>query len=203
MGQFVSPGQNLGSIYGTDIIEIVVPLEDVELAWFDAPLTYNGGGRGSPEGPEAVVIADFAGSLHKWSAQIVRTQGRIDPTSRMINVIAEVSKPFEELNDGIPLTPGMFVRVEIKGKSLSNVIRLPRYAVHNSDEVWVVRDGLLHVQKVSIARDDDKYAYITSGIQDGDTVVTSPLDVVTDGMAIRVQYPSAPSDPAGTEEPTS
>ena len=202
VGQVVAPGQALASVYGTDVIEILVPLEDLELEWFDAPLTHaNGNGQGAPQGPEALVIAEFGGGVHQWQGRIVRTQGRIDAASRMVNVIAEVPNPFEETNDGIPLTPGMFVRVEIKGKRLAGVIRLPRYAIHGEDEVWVVRDGRLHVQKVKIVRGGADSVYITSGIVDGDTVVTSPLDVVTEGMAIRVQLTDVSAGAPGTEEP--
>ncbi|MBE0535109.1 MAG: efflux RND transporter periplasmic adaptor subunit [Phycisphaerae bacterium] len=188
VGQYVSLGQTLGSAYGTDVIEVMTPLEDFELEWFDAPLTYpvNNGGA-TVRGPEAVVIADFAGRQHRWKGRVVRTQGRIDPTSRTVNVIAEVADPFREMNDDIPLTPGMFVRVQIEGKRLEGIMRVPRYAIRNEDEVWVVRDARLYVQKVEILRGDADYAYVTSGLQDGDTVVTSPLDVVTNGMAIRVQ----------------
>lgn len=202
VGQYVTPGQTLGSVYGTDAIEIVVPLEDFELEWFEAPLTYNGNRQGNRPGPEATVIADFAGDVHKWRGRIVRTQGRIDPTSRVINVIAEVDKPFEELNDAIPLTPGMFVRVQIKGRTLDNVICVPRYAVHSGDEVWVARDGRLNIQKAKIAREDDNYAYITAGLEDGDAIVISPLDAVTNGMLIRVQHRDTAPPEAEVREPT-
>ncbi len=197
VGQFVSPGQALAGAYGTDVIEILMPLEDFELEWFDAPLTHKGV---RSKAPEAAVVAEFAGGVHRWKARIVRTQGRIDPTSRVVNLIAEVTNPFEEMNDDIPLTPGMFVRVEIRGKRLFGVFRIPRHAIRNDDKVWVVRDDRLHVQKVDIVRRDTDYAYIASGIQDGDTVVTSPLDVVTDGMAIRVQLNDSDPDNPPTEE---
>jgi RND family efflux transporter MFP subunit len=184
VGQFVTPGQTLADVYGTDVIEIVVPLEDFELEWFDAPLTHNGPRRSG--GAEAEVIAEFAGRVHRWKGRIVRTQGRIDPVSRMVNVIAEVNSP-GLADEEIPLTPGMFVRVEIEGRRLQGAIRVPRHAVHGDDQVWVVRDERLFVREVKIVRSDADYAYIVSGIQDGDTVVTSPLDVVTEEMAVRVQ----------------
>ncbi len=187
-GQYVTPGQSIATVYGTDVIEIIVPLEDKQLEWFDAPLGFaNGNPENDRAGPVALITAEFAGSTHTWKGTIVRTRGRIDAASRMVNVIVEIEKPFEQTNHGVPLTPGMFVNVEITGKLLTNVIRLPRYAVHNTDEVWLARDGKLHIQKVKVARWDKTSAYISSGIADGDIVITSPLDIVTDQMKIRTR----------------
>ena len=186
LGQYVTPGQTIATVYGTDIIEIVVPLEDDQLEWFDAPLGHTNGNE-SNHAPEALITTDFAGKKRSWKGTIVRTEGQIDPTSRMINVVVEVTDPFEKKNHNVPLTPGMFVNVEIKGKQLNNIIRVPRYAVHSGDTVWVARKGLLNMLPVTVARHDKGFTYISSGILDGDVVITSTLDIVIDRMKIRVQ----------------
>ncbi len=195
LGQYVTPGQTIATVYGTDIIEIVVPLEDDQLEWFDAPLGHTNG-NGSNRGPEALITTDFAGKKRSWKATIVRTEGQIDPTSRMVKVVAEVTDPFEKKNHNVPLTPGMFVNVEIKGKQLNNIIRVPRYAVHNGDTVWLARDGMLHVQPVKVARHDKGFTYISSGVLDGDVVITSTLDIVIDKMQIRIR----PAESADSNE---
>jgi RND family efflux transporter MFP subunit len=195
LGQYVSPGQQIATVYGTDVIEIVVPLEDDQLEWFDAPLGRTNGDGSSP-GPEALITTDFAGKKRSWKGTIVRTEGQIDPTSRMIKVVAEVTDPFEMKNHNAPLTPGMFVNVEIKGKLLKNIIRVPRYAVRGDDKIWLAREGkitngdtelLLHMQPVTVARHDKGFTYISDGVLDGDVVITSTLDVVIDKMKIRTQ----------------
>ncbi len=208
LGQYITPGQTIATVYGTEVIEIVVPLEDDQLEWFDAPLGHtNGNGNGSKPGPEALITTNFAGKNRSWKGTIVRTEGQIDPTSRMVQVVAEVTKPFEQKNHNVPLTPGMFVNVEIKGRQLNNIIRVPRYAVHSGDTLWVAREGKLpggdtalqlHVLPVTVARHDKGFTYISSGVLDGDVVITSTLDIVIDRMQIRVQ----PAEPADSEEET-
>jgi RND family efflux transporter MFP subunit len=185
IGQYLAPGQPIATVYATDVIEIVVPLEDSELEWFDIPINHVGFSVGV-SGPEVEVKVMFAGVEHKWQGRIVRTEGRIDSSSRMVRVVAQVDRPFDTSNGNAPLVPGMFVEVLIKGKELKDVFRIRRYAVHNVDEVWVVNDNRLHIQKVKIARRDKEYAYVTSGIEDGDIIIMSPLDTVTDGMQVRV-----------------
>ena len=81
----------------------------------------------------------------------------------------------------------MFVKVIIEGKRLEDIIRVEPHAVHNGNEVWVVRNDKLHIQTVEVMHRDRDYAYISSGLADGDIIVTSPLDTVTEGMKIRTQ----------------
>jgi RND family efflux transporter MFP subunit len=192
VGQYVVAGQPVATVYGTDIAEIAVPLEDRDLAWFDLPAGFNNpASSSSVTGAEASVIADFAGGRHIWAGRVVRAEGRIDSTSRMVNVVVEAANPFDVSDHRPPLVPGMFVEVEIIGKPLKGAIPVPRHAVHNADEVWVARDGQLWIQKVEIARQDKDYTYVTGGLANGAVIVTSPLEVVTNGMKIRTQLTGA------------
>ncbi|MCK5563965.1 MAG: efflux RND transporter periplasmic adaptor subunit [Planctomycetes bacterium] len=182
IGQYIMAGQSIATVYGTDAIEIIIPLEDEEMAWFDVPFSSNG----SKPGSKAVVMADFAGGEHTWAGRVVRTEGTVDQSSRMVNVVVEVADPFALSNGRPPLVPGMFIDVKIQGKKLTGVFRVPRYVVHNNDHVWVEREGKLHIEKVEIIRMDIKHAYIGSGLESDDVIITSPLDTVTDKMNVRV-----------------
>lgn len=185
IGQYIIAGQSIATVYGTDAVEIIIPLEDKEMAWFDVPLGFNNE-NGNNSGSKVIVTADFAGAEHKWQGKVVRTEGTIDQSSRMVNVVVEVADPFANTNGKPPLVPGMFTDVKILGKMLTNVFRVPRYVVHNNSEVWVERDGKLNIQQAGIIRMDIKFAYIGSGLKSGDIIITSPLDTVTDKMAVRV-----------------
>jgi len=185
IGQYIMAGQSIATVYGTDAVEIIIPLEDKEMAWFDVPLGFNNE-NGSNSGSSVIVTADFAGAEHKWPGRVVRTEGTVDRSSRMVNVVIEVADPFAHTNVKPPLVPGMFTKVKIQGKKLTNVFRVPRYVVHNNDEIWVERDGKLNIQKAGIIRIDTKFAYVGSGLESGDIIVTSPLDTVTDKMNVRV-----------------
>ena len=186
-GRFINAAQSIATVYATDVVEIVVPLKDKDLAWFDVPVGYNRSDQSSndPSGSEVVVSSDFAGARHTWPGRVVRMEGKVDPRSRMVNIVIEVADPFSHSNSRPPLVPGMFVNVAIKGKQLENVIRVPRYVVHNTNQVWVARNGRLNVREVKIVRTDTNYAYIVSGLEDGAVIITSPLDTVVDRMRIR------------------
>lgn len=189
LGQYVMIGQSVGVAYGIESMEIEVPLEDRELAWFDIPdnaVSVNGT-EGSAKGPIAQVKADFAGAEHIWQGRVVRTTGQVDKTSRLISVVVEVPEPFKCSDSRPPLLPGMFVEVLIEGNILKNAIAVPRDAMRSSNEVWVAEDGQLHIQSLDIVRADRDFAYARSGLDDGDMIVISSLDTVIEGMRVRIQ----------------
>ena len=189
LGQYVTAGQSIGKIYSIEAVEIEVPLEDRELAWFDvptSPVSINGNSS-SKIRAKVEVRSEFAGGNHTWQGYVVRTTGEIDKTSRLVSVVVEVAEPFKGANGRPPLVPGMFVELLIKGKTLNNAISIPRNAIHEGNKVWVVEKGRLHIQLLEIARADQDFIYTSSGLEDGAMIVLSSLDIVTEGMKVRTQ----------------
>ncbi|HPR64261.1 MAG TPA: efflux RND transporter periplasmic adaptor subunit [Thermoanaerobaculia bacterium] len=181
-GQFLPAGQPIATVYGTDVIEIPVPLENDELAWFSSPLKGNGTMSG---GTPCTVATTFAGKRVNWEGRVVRTEGQIDPITRVVHVIVEVTHSLSEGDSPVLLIPGMFVDVSIHGTTMSGVVPIPRHALRADQTVWVVSGNTLQIRKVEAARTDRDFAYISRGLSDGDRIVVSALDVVTDGMVVR------------------
>ncbi len=180
IGQYVSPGQTLATLYSTGAAEIVLPLEDESAFWFHVPGFTPGDGPGSP----AVVRARVAGRDLRWSGQVDRIEGKLDERTRMINVVVRVQEPYAKRP---PLVVGLFVTVEIEGRILPEAAVIPRSALHGGDVVWVVeKDRRLHFRKVEVARVHGDEAIIKTGLAAGEGVVVTPLKAVTDGMTVRV-----------------
>lgn len=180
LGQYISPGQALATLYSTEAAEIVVPLENESLRWFHIPGFTDGRGPGSP----AEVMARIAGQKLSWSGEVVRAEGTLDERTRMINVVVRVENPYAEKP---PLAVGLFVTVDIEGRILPNAAIIPRAALHEGDVVWVVEEeGALRFRKVDVARIQGDEVLVQAGLQEGDEVVTTLLKAVTDGMAVRV-----------------
>jgi RND family efflux transporter MFP subunit len=180
IGQYVSPGQSLGSLYSTEAAEIVVPLEGEALFWFDVPGFTSKDGRGSP----TLIKASIAGRDLSWSGKVVRTEGKLDERTRMINVVVRVEQPYAKKP---PLVFGLFVTVEIEGRIIPNGAVIPRAILHQGDIVWVVgEDSRLQFRQVEVGRIQGDEVVITGGLEDGERLVTTPLKAVTDGMTVRV-----------------
>jgi len=198
LGQYVVTGQSLGTVFGTEAVEIEVPLEDDELAWFDvfADSIFADGNPNPATQIPVEVRADFAGADHTWQGRVVRTTGQVDKMSRMIIVVIEVQDPFKISNGRPPLLPGVFTEVFIEGKTLCNAVAVPRDAVREGNHVWLVNDGRLHIQPLDVVRADKDHAYVVSDIPDGAKVVVSSLDAAVSGMAVRMDAESeSPTEP--------
>ncbi|MEM8962619.1 MAG: efflux RND transporter periplasmic adaptor subunit [Acidobacteriota bacterium] len=174
-GQFLNVGRVVASLYGTNAVEIRVPLDDAELRWFDLP--------SAQSKPSVTVSADFAGSRNTWPGVLDRLEGQVDPQTRLVHVIARVADPFAQEP---PLLPGTFVDVSIDGRALEGVFQLPRFALRTGGVVWVVDDGALRFRDVEVLRTDRSSVFISSGLEVGEHVVISSLDGVTDGMTVRI-----------------
>ena len=190
IGQYIVTGQSLAKAYGTEAVEIIVPLEDNELAWFDVfnNSILESDKNSSMEKTAAIIKANFAGTQQIWNGYVVRTTGQVDRTSRMISVVVEVPEPFNVAEGKAPLLPGIFAEVSIQGKTLRNAIAIPRDAIRQGNQVWVVNDDCLNIKTLQIVRSDKDYAYVATGIDDQEDVIVSTLDVAIDGMEVRTEF---------------
>jgi RND family efflux transporter MFP subunit len=180
IGQYVSAGQSLGSLYSTEAAEIVVPLEGEALFWFDVPGFTSRDGRGAA----ALIKADVAGRELSWTGKVVRTEGKLDERTRMINVVVRVEQPYAKKP---PLVFGLFVEVKIEGRMIPNGAVIPRAGLHQGDIVWIVgEDSRLQFRQVEVGRIQGDEVVITGGLEDGERLVITPLKAVTDGMTVRV-----------------
>lgn len=191
LGQYVAPGQVLATAYGTDVMEVPLPLRDEDLAWFDVPGPASLHAKGSP----VTVRADFGGRRLEWKGRVARTEGEVDLATRTVHVVVEIPGPAR--GSGHPLVPGMFVEAAIHGRRLERAFAVPRHAVHENQTVWVASGGRLHFHAVEVAHAEGDTAFVVSGLEDGDLVITSQLEVVTDGMKVRVA--SREGSPNGEE----
>lgn len=202
VGQFVSPGATLGTVYSTDVVEIRLPLTDRQASFLDLPISP----RQNMKPLNVIISATFTGQDVTWKGVIRRTEGAIDPRSRVIVAIAEVEDPFNLLpgaNEAdIPLSVGLFVSAEIEGKSYADVFRIPRNALRSTNDVVVVTaQSKLGFRPVKVLRTTSEFAYIQTGLNANDRVLITQIDAPIEGMDVDVietlgQTPSASSNAA-------
>ena len=185
--QFVTRGVSLAQIYSVDFAEVRLPISDEDLAYVDLPL--NGpGDRRSDTMVSVSLSTRFAGRLHSWDGTIVRTEAELDPHSRMVHAVARVAAPYAHTTDAgrPPLSVGMFVNAQIRGRTLPAVFSVPRTAIRAEDRVFVVDDeGRLRFRDVDIVRRQREDVIIRSGLSQGERICISPLEVAVDGMPVR------------------
>ena len=186
VGQYVAPGQNLGSLYDTNEVEIVVPLTDIEAALVEG--IWDAGAGDVETHIPAVVRAAFGGRTYEWAAYVDRAEGALNPETRTVDVVVRVPDPFVTDEAGRPpLLLGTYASVDIQGEARDAFAVLPRMALRDGDAVYVVeQDTLLVVRPATLLQEIGGDVFVAADIDPGEQVVVSPMDIVTDSMTVQV-----------------
>jgi RND family efflux transporter MFP subunit len=193
LGQYVSKAQALGRLYSTGLAEIRLPLTDRQLRYLDLPF----GARPTDTIPDIPVTlrAEVGGRPAEWQGKLHRMEGAVDPDNRVWYAVARVDDPYglNHPEQTMPLAVGLFVEVEIEGRTVENIYRLPRSALRNEDSVLIVdADDRLRRRRVEVLRTDFQSVLISNGLEAGDRVCVSPVEAFIDGLLVEA-VPENPS----------
>lgn len=146
LGTYVSIGDTLATLNSTDKVEISVPLSLSQ--WQNLASDKSG----------EVILSDVT-TQNQWQGYIARFEQHLDDSSRQRSVVVALDKPFEQAT---PLLPGTFLAVQIAGKALNNVIKLPASAVSQEGLIWYVNEQntLMSIQAQKLFERGD-YVYIS------------------------------------------
>jgi len=206
VGQYVSPGTPLATVYATDAAEVRLPVEKRQLAFLDVGLGYE---AAQGIGPPVELSGELGGRTRTWRGRIVRTAGEIDPQTRMLDLFARVDDPFNRNGSpqASPLPVGLFVEARIAGRTLEGAFVVPRAALRpaargRGDEVLAVDgEGRVRFRTVEVVRTVGDDAVVAAGLDAGDRVIVSRLEEAVDGMRVRVTEGAADDGPGGAREP--
>ncbi len=181
LGQYVSatPSSPIARIYATDRAEIRLPVTTREAELLE-----------TRDRRQRSVYLRKAHSEDSpvWIAHLARTEASIDPSSRLLYVVAAIDHPFSPgKQQPKALHRGQFLMAEIEGRTISDAYIIPRYALRGSNTVYVVRDDFtLETRKVSIIQSDAKNAIITGGLAPGERVAVSPIAYYVENMPVEL-----------------
>ncbi len=200
-GQFVAPGQSVGRLFADDAVEVVVPLADGDAALIPG-LWELAAGDGNRQ-VTAAVLAEYGDMRYSWTGYVDRAEAALDEQTRTIDVVVRVPGP---MNGGVPaggdgspadapdspapqappLLVGQFVEVRIDGISPERYFAVPRAALRTGNEIWALGgDDRVTIVPVRVLQRADEAVYLTSGLEPGQRVVVSGIQIATEGMAVR------------------
>lgn len=197
--QYVNPGAMAVTLADDGQLEIQVPLDSRDARQW---LRFQG------RSADAAATSAWFGDLEPLAVTIRWTEqtngqhwvGRLDrvvefdPQTRTVTVAvridAESAAPPGP--DGLPLVEGMFCRVELPGRRLNQVVRLPRWAVSYDGNAYAVRDERLRTVRVQVAHTEGEFSFVTAGIAAGDIViVTRLIDPLENSLVAYIADPKA------------
>ena len=177
LGQYITPGTKLAKIHSVAVAEVRLPLTDEQLALLDLPL-----GKAIEDGPAVRLRAQVAGEQREWRGQLVRTEASIDANSRFVYAVAQIANPYE---GEAPLLNGLFVEADIAGKTLDDILVLPRQALHESDHVLVLNEeNQLKFKDVELLQAVGDKVWLRGDVATGERIVVSSLGYSREGMVL-------------------
>ena len=180
-GTRVTNGAALASLAGTDTFWVELAVPAASLQWLDLP---GNGGKGA----QVNFFQERVWGKDRFRAgRLIRLRGDLDEKGRMARVLAAVDDPLGQIGARRPaLLLGAYVRAEIQGRQLKNVIALDRNWLRDSDVVWVMDSaGKLAMRKPEVVYRGTDQAYVRGGFEAGDRIVTSDLAVAVERMPLR------------------
>ncbi|MDJ0783059.1 MAG: efflux RND transporter periplasmic adaptor subunit [Desulfosarcinaceae bacterium] len=204
IGSQIGTQEALAELVGTDRfwVEVSVPID--RLDWIRIP-------RASSEKGAAAQVFYAAG--HQVTATVVRLRGDLTAEGRMARVLLEVRDPLglePAHRNQAPLLIGEFVRVQIQGRQLQDVVTLPRTALHDGNTVWLATpEDTLSIRTVTPVWRDADQVVVQEGLADGDRLITTALPAPVEGMPLQTDTvkprppDNAPRNAKPQEEPAS
>lgn len=181
IGSQVSSQEQLAELVGTDTYWIQASIPVDRLNWISIP-------RQSTETGSKVRI--FHRNEYERSGTVIELLGDLEQEGRMARVLIEVKDPLGLNQKGktqLPLLIGEYVRLEILGRQLDNVYRIPRTALRDNSRIWVATsEDTLKIREVDVLWRDTQTVLFRDGLEPGDRLIISELPTPVDGMAVQI-----------------
>jgi RND family efflux transporter MFP subunit len=191
-GQLISPQTAVARLVGTDEyhVQVSVPVSALRSARV----------RSADEpGSEAKILQRVGQETIERPGEVIRQLPDLDPGGAMARLLLNIENPLGQPGD-LPLLLGSFVDVAIGAQPIDDAIRLPRVALRNGRNVYVMNDrNLLEIREVDIVWTEPDAVLVTGGVEANERVVTSRIPTPIPNMLLRTAAPTpeaAPSDPS-------
>ena len=165
IGQVLEAYQAFAHIYSTDVFELRLPVTLDDLNYLDVKNTQ----------------VQLHANQQTWQTKIVRSEQQVNQQTGTMFLVAELHQ--DMLN-------GLFVEATLQSKPLNQVFVLPQAAVNALNQVLIVDDTQhLHTRTVSVLRHDGERVIINQGLNVGEHIVTSGIDLAIETMSVQETTP--------------
>jgi RND family efflux transporter MFP subunit len=194
LGSQVASQERLADLVGTDVFWVQVPLPIERLQWIQLP-------AGQNETGSRVKIIYREDNVRE--GRVIRLLPDLSKEGRMARLLIEVNDPLDLQAKGKKrpmLLIGEYVRVLIEGENLQDVYRIPRPALHNDSEVWIVdEESRLAIRPVKTIWRDEESVVVQDGFKPGELLVVSGLAAPVAGMPLKIEEPDTVGQETGEQ----
>jgi len=190
LGQFMPGGASIGRVFASDAMEIRIPMTDVQLDELGLRMGYSANSENS-KGLPAKVSTRFGDQPQVWQAWLLSVDASVNSTTRLVFATIVVDNPLSiDTQSPAFLAPGLFVDVELASPEELSGLQVPRNALRNGEQVFVVADDKLQMRSVDVIFTSNDVALLNTAdsatLKPGDLVIISPVPGAYSGMRVKV-----------------
>ncbi|NQY63901.1 MAG: efflux RND transporter periplasmic adaptor subunit [Alteromonadaceae bacterium] len=185
IGQYVTLGSTLASIFAVDYAEVRLPIKQKDILFLNLPRV----NQSQKDASKVEINFQLGNDSFSLPSQITRYEGEVDRASRVHYVIAQINDPYQIKSERkMPeLRMGMYVNAKISGKTMTAITAIPRRSVHGSNTIYLMsNDNKLHIEKINIFRTDAEHVYTRDTIAANLQLITTKLATPVNGMPLRL-----------------
>lgn len=165
VGGIAGINTRLGSIINTNEFEVEVPLTIEDAKWIKI-------------GDKVTVKNNI--SSETWDGSVIRKSGNLDIQTQSVSVYIQIIN-----NQKSKLYQGEYVEVYFNSLKVKDVMEIPRNAIFNSNEVFIVTDDLLDIETINIVKLTEKTAFI-NGLKENSKIVIEPLVNANENTKVKI-----------------
>jgi len=180
VGSYTNAGGRVATAIRTDQLEIEVALRRSFAKWVKI-------------GDPVSVISDDGADT--WEGKVIRKSGFVDENTQRQSIFVRVNNGSNQ-----PLMAGEYLDATFPVQPIEHVMEIPRNAVFNFDEVFLVRSGRLAKATINVVKENERTLLI-NGLNEGDTLVVQQLINVSEGTLVVTDTEQGPGPGMGTGGP--
>lgn len=180
-GSMIAVQENLATLVGTDEywVQVSVPID--RLKWIDIPNSYQ------HQGAQARIT--YHGDAVR-TGRVVKLLSDLEEQGRMARLIVAVKDPLgmhASSAEKPAMLIGEYVRVVIEGRQIEDAFRIPRSALRDNTNIWLMDgDGRLEIRRVHTLWRDTQTVWVKDGLKAGAQLIISDLAAPVAGMALKM-----------------
>ncbi len=185
LGQYVNPGKVLGTVFGTDVVQVRLPLTTNQLVALAVPIGYQGTADG---GLSTTLTATLGGAVHRWQGTLTGLDAAIDPATRTVYGTVIIEDPYSETSSVVdmPLAVGLYVDAEVEGRLMVDAVQIPSAGLRAGDKIFVLTgEGLLDIRQADVVHRSRSNALLSAGVEPGEQVIVSAIRNPVRGMRLQ------------------
>ncbi|WP_420318707.1 efflux RND transporter periplasmic adaptor subunit [Ekhidna sp.] len=161
-GSFVNPGVSIGKVMRRGVHELKVAVETKDIPWIK-------------ENSPVKIYSDETDQY--LEGYVSRISDFVNQNTQSVDVFIAIQSSDQKIYDG------QFFQASIPARTINDGMIMPRNAIYNGNEVFVVEDSLLKSRKISVVRLVDEEAIIR-GLDRGEDLVIDALIGAFNNMVV-------------------